>query len=166
MPIKALEPVALYTQYPIATLYITSPSELTALPCKSRTKSLFQSLLFTVFTAFRIKYSINSTLCQLNRLRILPQGKLHRVAISSTVGGFLPAKADLVKKAHLPCRCAFFWRCHPDLNWGWRCCRPLPYRLAMAPLFVCLNIITKLFCFVKGICQKNLKFFYKLDFYT
>ena len=26
-----------------------------------------------------------------------------------------------------------FWRRHPDLNWGWRCCRPLPYHLAMAP---------------------------------
>ena len=26
-----------------------------------------------------------------------------------------------------------FWRRHPDLNWGWRLCRPLPYHLAMAP---------------------------------
>ena len=23
-----------------------------------------------------------------------------------------------LKKAHLRCRCAFFWRRHPDLNWG------------------------------------------------
>ena len=27
----------------------------------------------------------------------------------------------------------FFWRRHPDLNWGSRLCRPVPYRLAMAP---------------------------------
>ncbi len=27
----------------------------------------------------------------------------------------------------------FLWRRHPDLNWGWRFCRPLPYHLAMAP---------------------------------
>ena len=26
-----------------------------------------------------------------------------------------------------------FWRRHPDLNWGSRLCRPVPYRLAMAP---------------------------------
>ena len=29
----------------------------------------------------------------------------------------------------------FIWRCHPDLNRGWRFCRPRPYRLAMAPCF-------------------------------
>ena len=27
-----------------------------------------------------------------------------------------------------------FWRRHPDLNWGSRCCRPLPYHLAIAPI--------------------------------
>ena len=27
----------------------------------------------------------------------------------------------------------FFWRHHPDLNWGWGFCRPLPYLLAMMP---------------------------------
>ena len=26
-----------------------------------------------------------------------------------------------------------FWRRHPESNRGYRCCRPLPYRLAMAP---------------------------------
>ena len=26
-----------------------------------------------------------------------------------------------------------FWRRHPDLNWRWRFCRPLPYHLAMPP---------------------------------
>ena len=26
------------------------------------------------------------------------------------------------------------WRRHPDLNWGSRCCRPLPYHLAIAPI--------------------------------
>ena len=26
-----------------------------------------------------------------------------------------------------------FWRRHPDLNWGSRCCRPMPYHLAIAP---------------------------------
>ena len=26
-----------------------------------------------------------------------------------------------------------FWRRHPDLNRGSRCCRPLPYHLAIAP---------------------------------
>ena len=25
------------------------------------------------------------------------------------------------------------WRRHPDLNWGSRCCRPMPYHLAIAP---------------------------------
>ena len=25
------------------------------------------------------------------------------------------------------------WRRHPDLNWGSRCCRPMPYHLALAP---------------------------------
>ena len=25
------------------------------------------------------------------------------------------------------------WRRHPDLNWGSRCCRPMPYHLATAP---------------------------------
>ena len=27
-----------------------------------------------------------------------------------------------------------FWRRRPDLNRGWRFCRPLPYHLATAPL--------------------------------
>ena len=26
-----------------------------------------------------------------------------------------------------------YWRRHPDLNWGSRCCRPMPYHLAIAP---------------------------------
>jgi hypothetical protein len=47
IPIKALEPVFSYTQYPIATLYITSPIVLIALPCKSRIKSLFHKPLRT-----------------------------------------------------------------------------------------------------------------------
>ena len=29
------------------------------------------------------------------------------------------------------------WRRRPDLNRGWRFCRPLPYHLATAPLYVC-----------------------------
>ena len=28
----------------------------------------------------------------------------------------------------------FFWRRHPDLNWGSGCCRPTPYHLAIAPI--------------------------------
>ena len=28
---------------------------------------------------------------------------------------------------------AFFWRHHPESNWGWKFCRLLPYRLAMVP---------------------------------
>ena len=27
----------------------------------------------------------------------------------------------------------FFWRHHPESNWGWKFCRLLPYRLAMVP---------------------------------
>jgi hypothetical protein len=42
-PISALDPVAWYTQYPIAILYITSPIVLTAFPCSNRMKSLFHS---------------------------------------------------------------------------------------------------------------------------
>ena len=29
-----------------------------------------------------------------------------------------------------------FWRHHPDLNWGWGFCRPLPYHLAMMPYII------------------------------
>ena len=43
----------------------------------------------------------------------------HRVAISSTAGGFLPQKADLVeKREQVKDLLSFFWRCHPDLNRG------------------------------------------------
>ena len=44
-----------------------------------------------------------------------------------------------------------FWRFHPDLNWGQRCCRPLPYHLAMEPsiLFQCSSIIANRKRFVK-----------------
>ena len=28
---------------------------------------------------------------------------------------------------------ALNWRRHPDSDWGYRCCRPLPYHLAMPP---------------------------------
>ena len=28
----------------------------------------------------------------------------------------------------------FYWRRHPDLNRGSRCCRPMPYHLAIAPI--------------------------------
>ncbi len=34
------------------------------------------------------------------------------------------------KKANTKCVRS---RRHPDLNWGLRCCRPLPYHLAMTP---------------------------------
>ena len=27
----------------------------------------------------------------------------------------------------------YYWRRHPDLNWGSGCCRPMPYHLAIAP---------------------------------
>ena len=37
-----------------------------------------------------------------------------------------------VKKYLAVCE-IFFWRHHPDLNWGWGFCRPLPYLLAMMP---------------------------------
>ena len=48
--------------------------------------------------------------------------------------------------------CIYFggitWRRHPDSNWGWRFCRPLPYRLAMAPYGV-LWIYVKINPFMK-----------------
>ena len=28
---------------------------------------------------------------------------------------------------------SIYLRRHPDSNWGWRICSPLPYRLAMSP---------------------------------
>lgn len=36
-------------------------------------------------------------------------------------------------KSENPAMAGFSSRCHPDLNWGWWFCRPLPYHLAMAP---------------------------------
>lgn len=30
---------------------------------------------------------------------------------------------------------SIYLRRHPDSNWGWRICSPLPYRLAMSPRY-------------------------------
>ena len=35
---------------------------------------------------------------------------------------------------HVPQLTRRFWRRRPDLNRGWRFCRPLPYHLATAPV--------------------------------
>ena len=37
------------------------------------------------------------------------------------------------------CQLLNIWRRHPDLNRGSGCCRPLPYHLAIAPLFAFVN---------------------------
>jgi len=41
------------------------------------------------------------------RLHLLPQGRFHREAISSTEGGFLPPSADLVEKSTCSRKCFF-----------------------------------------------------------
>ena len=47
---------------------------------------------------------------------------------------FAEGKHHFQKAKGHPDGCPFvFWRCHPDLNWGWSFCRALPYHLAMAP---------------------------------
>ena len=48
---------------------------------------------------------------------------------------FRPFKLFYYTVVNLNCQVLFnfFWRRHPDLNWGWGCCRPVPYHLAMAP---------------------------------
>ena len=39
----------------------------------------------------------------------------------------------LANRSSLACRVSEGWRRRPDLNRGWRFCRPLPYLLATAP---------------------------------
>ena len=65
---------------------------------------------------------MKSSVCHLRwnqiRLDLLPKGRFHREAISSTASGFLPPSADLVKK---DCNFvsklqSFFWYGWQDLN--------------------------------------------------
>ena len=41
---------------------------------------------------------------------------------------YLDKKINSQNRSSVSC-----WRRHPDLNWGSRCCRPMPYHLAIAP---------------------------------
>ena len=45
----------------------------------------------------------------------------------------LAQRFTFVNKKQTTATSFVFWRHHPDLNWGWGFCRPLPYLLAMMP---------------------------------
>ena len=46
---------------------------------------------------------------------------------------------DIIEKSPVRKNRTFFWRHHPESNWGKGLCRPLPYRLAMVPYLVFLE---------------------------
>ena len=46
----------------------------------------------------------------------------------------------IIQLKKTPRQRGFCWRHHPESNWRWRFCRPLPYRLAMVP---CINMATQ-----------------------
>ena len=65
------------------------------------------------------------------------------------------ARSAYKKRKHTDWCTFFFWRRHPDSDWGQRCCRPLPYHLAMAPYFLNVWIIAQRILLVKGFFKYN-----------
>ena len=71
----------------------------------------------------------------------MPQGIFHIAKQYFIRVAYFTWRRQISLKKDLSTDKSFFWRRHPDLNWGWRCCRPLPYHLAMAPyLFLKQNL--------------------------
>ena len=52
----------------------------------------------------------------LRRTSVLPQAKPWRRG--NSLAPSISNSPGIQKKKHLQSRCFFFWRCHPDLNWG------------------------------------------------
>ena len=65
---------------------------------KSKLSHHVREVKYCVFVAMRNKI----------RLHLLPQGRFHREAISSTAGGFIPPTADFAKKDQLTSELVFF----------------------------------------------------------
>ena len=57
----------------------------------------------------------------------------HRLTSQSLRASMIYQACGLDKKIPKTFAFGIFWRRHPESNRGQRCCRPLPYRLAIAP---------------------------------
>ena len=80
------------------------------------------------YTLFPFSYLFLSILLWSFVLLIQKVTTERRSAVTLDCLLYLDKKINSQNRSSVSC-----WRRHPDLNWGSRCCRPMPYHLAIAP---------------------------------
>ena len=115
-----------------------------AISCINKRKSIYNNKYnITINIIITIKkLEINSQVflvpeIGLEPIRSCPRGILSPLCLPFHHFGILIV--TLYKKCTTGVHLVLHWRHHPDSNWGWRCCRPLPYHLAMVPYFNLLS---------------------------
>ncbi len=86
-----------------------------------------------VITTFVVYVILLQKVMQSIRRRNTPAVMPYSIADYIRLTAITYQSFGLDKKNKFLLKLVFFWRRHPESNRGWRLCRPMPYRLAIAP---------------------------------